>query len=394
MATSIAPLQPGTGALAGWALTLEIPNAAIEAERDRLDAASQSGPQWRATIHRLALAAIEPWLAETLDCTPRPWPNRSAQTGLWKWFDGAVLRCGDTAFATLRDRRIMVLATTAIDRDELRVPQEWIDLPDWCADYYLAAQVDVDAGLVTLWSYASHRQLKAGDYDSFDRSYSLTADHLYGDVSLLAMVQESTRGELAPIALPSTVQAHSLIDRLASETWPRQAIPMAQWLGLIRHGGWRQQLLARQAGQALDSITDWWQRSRSALDLAIDSVVNWTPNRLAPIGVRSTPQAVLSRELVIADRGFQLSILPIESTESDAQSTAWRFVLRAESGSIPIGYKLTLLSEDLQAFDHNSDEAIEPQAELTVEVELASGEGLVWEISPEPEEYDREILRF
>jgi Protein of unknown function (DUF1822) len=365
-------------------LTLEIPEVAIGAERDRLaQSTRQSGPQWRATIHRLALAAIEPWLAETLDCTPRPWPNRSAQTGLWKWFDGAVLRCGD--------RRIVVLATTAIDRDELRVPQEWVDLPDWCADYYLAAQVDVDAGLVTLWSYASHGQLKAGEYDSFDRSYSLTADHLFGEVALLAMVRETTRTELAPISLPTAIQAQQLIDRLATETWPRQVIPTAQWLGLISHGGWRQQLLARQAGQQLNSITDWWQRSRSSIDSAIDSLVNWTPSTLAPIGVRSTPQDVLTRELIIADRAFQLSILPIDS---DSQSTAWRFVLRAELGLIPIGYKLILLTEDLQAFEHNDDEAIEVCSELMVEVEVEPGEGLVWEISPECEGYDREILRF
>lgn len=383
MAPSIAPLQPGTGALGGWVLTLEIPGAAIEAEGNRLASVSQSGPQWRGTIHRLALAAIEPWLAETLDCSPWPWPNRSAQSGLWNWFDGAVLRCGD--------RRIMVLATTAIDRDELRVPQEWIDLPDWCADYYLAAQVDPEAGLVTLWSYASHSQLKSGDYDAFDRTYRLTADHLFGDVGLLAMVQESTRAELAQIALPSAAQAQSLIDRLATETWPRQSIPMGQWLGLISHGGWRQQLLARQAGQPLNSITDWWQRSRSAIDSALDSLTNWSPGTLAPIGIRSTPQDVLSRELIIADRAFQLSIVPIDS---DSQSTAWRFVLRAESDSIPIGYKLTLLTEDLQAFDHNSDEAIETCAELIVEVELEPGEGLVWEISPECEGYDREILWF
>ncbi len=327
MAPSIAPLQPGTGALGDWALTLEIPGAAIDAERDRLAQSSgqstcQSGPQWRATIHRLALAAIEPWLAETLDCTPRPWPNRSAQTALWKWFDGAVLRCGE--------RRIMVLASTAIDRDELRVPQEWIDLPDWCADYYLAAQVDPEAGLVTLWSYASHRQIKAGDYDSLDRSYSLTADHLFAEIALLAMVRESTLAELAPINLPSAIQAQQLIDRLATETWPRQAIPMAQWLGLISHGGWRQQLLAKQAGQPLNLITDWWQRSQSTIDSAIDSLVNWTPNTLAAIGIRSTPQDVLSRELIIVDRTFQLSILPIESVDSDSPLTAWRFVLRAE----------------------------------------------------------------
>jgi hypothetical protein len=61
---------------------------------------------------------------------------------------------------------------------------------------------------------------------------------------------------------------------------------------------------------------------------------------------------------------------------------------------IPSGFKLRLLTEDLQDFENNEDVATTAVDHLFVEVALEPGEGLVWEIEPMPENYDREILRF
>jgi Protein of unknown function (DUF1822) len=73
----------------------------------------------------------------------------------------------------------------------------------------------------------------------------------------------------------------------------------------------------------------------------------------------------------------------------------WRFELRSLSGDpIPAGITLRLLTEDLQPFDNNQNTATEPVEFLYVDVMLEPGEGLVWEIEPTTEEYDREILQF
>jgi hypothetical protein len=74
----------------------------------------------------------------------------------------------------------------------------------------------------------------------------------------------------------------------------------------------------------------------------------------------------------------------------------WRFELRnsALAGLIPSSFKLRLLTEDLQPFENNEDIATEAVERLYVEVAIAPGEGLVWEVEPSPENYDREILRF
>ena len=35
----------------------------------------------------------------------------------------------------------MLIPSEAIDDSELEVPQEWVDIPSWAADYYLAVQI-------------------------------------------------------------------------------------------------------------------------------------------------------------------------------------------------------------------------------------------------------------
>ena len=80
----------------------------------------------------------------------------------------------------------------------------------------------------------------------------------------------------------------------------------------------------------------------------------------------------------------------------DLANNVWRFELSslAPGGLIPTGVTLRLLTEDLQPFENNEDTATAPVEQLYIEVALESGEGIVWEIEPTPEDYDREILRF
>jgi hypothetical protein len=104
------------------------------------------------------------------------------------------------------------------------------------------------------------------------------------------------------------------------------------------------------------------------------------------------PQTILSRQLAIAGQTYELRIIP----QTQGESTIWRFELRnaAVGAAIPGGFKLRLLTEDLQTFPNNEDIAITAVEQLFVEVGLESGEGIVWEIEPKSENYDREILRF
>jgi len=118
--------------------------------------------------------------------------------------------------------------------------------------------------------------------------------------------------------------------------------------------------------------------------------------QLSAAGARSVEDrqagVTLSRRLTIAGQLYELLITP----QGEPDASYWRFELRnATVGAvIPGGFKLRLLTEDLQSFPNNEDIATNAVEQLYVEVALEAGEGIVWEIEPLPENYDREILKF
>jgi Protein of unknown function (DUF1822) len=138
----------------------------------------------------------------------------------------------------------------------------------------------------------------------------------------------------------------------------------------------------------------WIQAGVSSLaQQGFAQYTGWQPREcsLAGGGVRSLASGI-AKPLTIAGGTYELRVFPI----GQLGDRTWRFELRGTpSGSlIPIGFKLRLLTEDLQPMDNNEDVATTAVDHLFIDVMLEPGEGLVWEIEPMPEEYDREILRF
>ncbi|MGL6338214.1 MAG: DUF1822 family protein, partial [Waterburya sp.] len=97
----------------------------------------------------------------------------------------------------------------------------------------------------------------------------------------------------------------------------------------------------------------------------------------------------LAKQIAIANQAYELKILPLEEG-------SWRFELSCLTPGcmIPEGFKLRLLDEDLQGFAGNEDIAVEPVAQLFLEVDLDEGESLVWQIEPTPDNYQPEVLQF
>ena len=56
--------------------------------------------------------------------------------------------------------RLILIPTDNLDRSELRVPQEWLDLPTWAGDYSLGVQINLDSQMINIWGFASHQALK------------------------------------------------------------------------------------------------------------------------------------------------------------------------------------------------------------------------------------------
>lgn len=371
-------------------LFLEIP----QSESSPSFPGSTPGGRQRAALNQGMLEAILPWLQEDYSNDVHLIPSRAALPSIWEFLNGTPISVGDL--------RLVLLPTPEIDSSELRVAQEWVDIPTWVADYYVAVFVNLEDGYLEIVGYTSHRQLKQqATFDASDRTYSLEIEHLTPDISLLFLSQqlcpeEGLRSQVTPLPTLDLAQAENLLSRLGNPDviFPRLAVPFTLWAALLQHGGWRQRLYAlRQGLGEAWSVGQWLQTGISSLAQQLgwsQATVSLQP---VQVGMRSpTPNAVgLSRRLRIGDRAYDLYVAGLGVPEE----RTWRFQLQsATSEPLPVGLVLRLLTEDLQAFENNQDVATEGSHHLYVDVMLAPGEGLVWEVSPTPENYDREILRF
>jgi hypothetical protein len=352
---------------------------------------STSAARRRAYLNQICLDTFLPWIREEQGVNAKVWPNRHALPSFWEVVNGSAIVANQT--------RLVFIPTEAIDLDQITVPQEWVDIPSWTADYYVLIQVDSDEDYIRIAGYTTHQQLKTqGQYNADDRTYNLDAEALISDINLLWLSSQfcaptALRSAVPPLAPMAQTQADNLLNRLgaADVIWPRLAVPFALWAGLVEHGGWRQRLSDRRQGQAQQTtVTQWLQTGLSQLATQF----GWQQGELRPVplGVRTADSAAnpyISRALTIAGNLYELRILSRQAGDRPI----WRFELVSQ-GVIPAGVTLRLLTEDLQPFENNADTANASTTTLYVEVMLADGEGIVWEVEPMPEDYDREILWF
>lgn len=355
---------------------------------------SNNSSRWNAYLNQICLNTVLDWVKQ--EYAPQASVGSIATlSSIWEVVNGSAI--------TLDKTRLVIVPTEAIDFSELRVPQEWVEISSWVGDYYLAASVDPDEGLVRIWGYATHQQIKQkASYDPQQRCYCLDEADLIQDISVLWVSrqlcpQEATRSAIAPMPEMSLVQAQNLIARLGSPDIinPRLTLPFPLWGALLEHGGWRQNLYNRRMGYPEQwSVLQWLSGGVSEVAQQFGwGQIGWQPSLAAARGTTQISTDVfLSRHLKIAGQNYELRVIP----RGTAEQRIWRFELRNTRASdrIPGGFKLRLLTEDLQDFDGNIDTATTASDRLFVDVVLESGESIVWEVEPMPENYDREILRF
>jgi hypothetical protein len=297
-----------------------------------------------------------------------------------------------------------LIPSEAEDLEELKVPQEWIDIPQLVADYYVAVQVNVDDGYLRIWGYTTHQKLKTvGDYNFSDRFYIIDGTDIINDLNALWVARELcpnevTKVEVAPIAEITAQQANNLIQRLADKEnlLPRLAIPFPMWAALLENDTWRNELVAQRRGiQVKISVLNWLKAEAANLITEMREIgwrqVEFQPSTLGAKGNTATvkPHTALAKQLTIANQNYELKIIPVDAD-------TWGFELRnlALGGMIPVGFTLRLLTENGEEFAGNEDTATTAVESLYLEVALDAGEGLIWEIEPTPDNYQAQVLYF
>jgi hypothetical protein len=351
---------------------------------------TSAGSRWQAALNQACLDGFLPWIAAERDPNAQIWVNAACRPSFWEVANGSAI--------DLHSSRLVLIPTTAIDFAELRVPQEWIDLPSWAGDYYLSIYVNLEDGEIQVLGYTTHYSLKQqGHYDPSDRTYSCDGDDLISDLNVLWLSQQLCphqirRAPIDPLAQIPLAQVENLLIRLGdpNRLRPRLAVPFALWGALLEHGGWRKQLYRHRLGLPEQwSMSQWFQSGIDNLAQQLGwEMMTMEPNLVLARGAYISTTKILLRQLTIGGQPYELRVLP-------KGDDLWRFELHsASSNKIPSGVKLRLLTEDLLPFANNEDIALSEIDRLYLDVRVSPGDGLVWEIEPEPDRFDREILRF
>ncbi len=212
-----------------------------DADRVRLDPNiySNSTGLTNAELNQLCLNIFQSWLDE-IEIVHTSSFTAEELTTIWDVVPGCAIEVGRT--------RLILIPSEDLDRDELRIPQEWIDLPNWLGDYYLGVQIDREAGTMNIWGFASHNLIKQrGEYNHRDRTYSLDGNLVVTNLEIIWLAQElgSNERSLVP-ELPALDldSALALIKELSvpSPYSPRLRSSFLQWGGLLNNANLRSQL--------------------------------------------------------------------------------------------------------------------------------------------------------
>jgi len=165
---------------------------------------------------------------------------------IWEFsINGAAIKLGDI--------RIVLIPIIEIDWQEFRVPQEWLDIPEWAGDYYLAIIVDVDENGCSVMEcgYTTHQQFRTnGKYNQSDRTYSINKDDLneYFHWMLLTKQLVPINKTVNPLQPLSREQERRLLHQLGDPSIqnPRLENLFKEWAPLLANGELIEQLYRRR----------------------------------------------------------------------------------------------------------------------------------------------------
>lgn len=176
--------------------------------------------------------------------------QESSLPSIWEVVNGSVINFSKV--------RLALIPSEGADLEEFCIPQEWVDIPSWRADYYLAVQVNLDnqnESWIRLRGCVKHQKLKKkGIYDESERAYYINQQHLVQDMTLMLLEAEpvfSRDAQVESVPSLSKETANQLLKKLGNSSvyFPRFAVKFEEWSALLANEQWRQELYERRLGQ-------------------------------------------------------------------------------------------------------------------------------------------------
>ncbi len=215
---------------------------------------SNAAARWNAYLNCLCLNTFLTYLKTEPDvpATPKVWHQLADLSSVWEVVNGAAIELGKA--------RLVLIPSEESTFTELRIPREWVELPKWVGNYYLAVQLNLEECWLQVRGYATHKQLwEEGRYDRMDETYSVDAEELIEDLTVMWVVEElylSSKPQVQPLPRLSFLEAEALLEQLSQKTpySPRLDVPFVKWGALVADDQWRQELYQRRLRQLVTTV--------------------------------------------------------------------------------------------------------------------------------------------
>lgn len=286
---------------------------------------SNEAARQQAYYNLLSLRLLQTWLADTLEIeTPSPWMAEDTLPSVWDVVNGTVIQVGGY--------RLVVIPNGDRPLDELSVPQEWVDHPDWCGDYYLAVDINTDQQWLRIVGYTTHALLKQSMFDDIDRTYCIPVDSLIEDLNVL-WVGRDLMPQFKPMVvdhLPlGSETAQRVIQQLGTVKHysPRLDVPFSQWAALVTHSNYRQALYEQRTAPAVVNIAQWLQGQFQQGWTAVHAIEPTGPKLAIARGTSSSSQG--ERLVLDGKVSLMVHIEPLNHVAKDTASSEYRVSIRA-----------------------------------------------------------------
>ncbi len=202
-------------------------------------------------LNSLCLDAVSQWLEENITEE-----NESVIIPEAEYLDSCWSIVSGTPLA-LDSMKIVIIPSESIDTAGISIPREWVDIPQWTPDYFIATQIDLQQKLVLLWGYVHINTVKQeATLNHSHQYYTLSQDQMSLDLELFGITEPFVA---KPQTQPQQNLIHKKIDQqqilkqLSSPSVysPRLDLPFEIWSTLISNKQWCKKLYQQRCLNSL-----------------------------------------------------------------------------------------------------------------------------------------------
>lgn len=225
----------------------------IKQARSILSKYSNQTAKNQALVNYLVQICLTNWFKDNLDYSVSHFLENCQQ--LWEFINGFAFQ--------IEDIKIIVIPSQTIDIEGLTIEQEWLDIPDLAADFYLAVQVDLAEEFLNIWGFISREDVKdLAVYDPIYHQYYVDSEQMIDNLDILwqsCREGEREKGAIKDLPILSAATAENLIKKLSqvSPYSPRLDVSFEQWGALLNNQQWREKLYQQRLETNITQLSQW-----------------------------------------------------------------------------------------------------------------------------------------